>query len=123
MRKITISDGTNTITLLTDLEFTIEPKSVGSTATMASGRTVMDKVGEKDTLTIPTGWLSVEDLALLKSMIKTSPELTISYPTVGGDKTALFLVNQPKYKSFMYGDDGVTQWYGVTITATQQGVD
>nr|DAQ98998.1 MAG TPA: hypothetical protein [Caudoviricetes sp.] len=90
---------------------------------MASGKTVLDKVGTKDVLEIPTGWLPVEDLASLKRMISAGPELTISYPTVEGDKTALFLVNQPVYKSFKYGEDGVTQWYGVTLTAEQQGVD
>lgn len=123
MRRITISNGTDSVTLLSDLKFSITPKTVGPSATMASGKTVLDKVGTKDVLEIPTGWLPVEDLASLKRMISAGPELTISYPTVEGDKTALFLVNQPVYKSFKYGEDGVTQWYGVTLTAEQQGVD
>ena len=109
--------------LLYDLKFSITPKTVGPSATMASGKTVLDKVGTKDVLEIPTGWLSVEDLATLKRMISAGPELTISYPTVEGDKTTVFLVSQPVYKSFKYGEDGVTQWYGVTLTAEQQGVD
>lgn len=123
MRRITISNGTDSVTLLSDLKFSITPKTVGPSATMASGKTVLDKVGTKDVLEIPTGWLSVEDLATLKRMISAGPELTISYPTVEGGKTTLFLVNQPVYKSFKYGEDGVTQWYGVTLTAEQQGVD
>lgn len=123
MRKITITDGADTVTLLSDLEFTIAPKTISATATMASGKKVMDVVGVKDVLSIPTGWLSVDDLTTLRRMINASPELTISYPTVGGSKSAVFLVEQPEYKAFMYGPDGVTQWYGVTIEAEQQGVD
>lgn len=122
MRKITISDGTDSVTLLTDLRFTIAPKMIGPTATMASGKIVMDKVGVKDTLTIPTGWLSPADLTKLRRMIDGGPELTISYPSLGGDKTAVFLVSQPEYKAFSYGADGVSQWYGVTLKAEQQGV-
>lgn len=123
MRKITITDGTHSVTLLRDLKFSITPKIIGASAVMASGKTVMDKAGTKDVLEIPTGWLSVEDLTTLKSMISNGPELTISYPTVGGEKTDVFLVSQPVYKAFAYGDDGVAQWYGVTIKAEQQGVD
>lgn len=89
---------------------------------MASGKTVMDVVGEKITLEIPTGWLSAADLARLKAMIRRSHLLTISYPDVDGDKTDLFFVDHPQYKAFKYGADGVEQWYGVTLTATQYGV-
>ena len=66
MRNITISDGTNTVTLLSDLVFEITPKTIRTTATMASRRTVMDVVGEKITLKIPTVGLSASDLATLK---------------------------------------------------------
>lgn len=123
MRKISITDGVRTVELMPDLRFTIAPETVAVEATMASGKTVMDKIGVKDVLEIPTGWLSVDDLAKLRAMIKASPALTVSYPTVGGDKTDVFIVDQPECKSFSYGDDGVTQWYGVTLTMRQQGVD
>ena len=122
MRKIVITDGNNSVTLLPDLEFTIQPETVGTRETMASGRTVMDVVGEKIVLRIPTGWLSAADLALLKSMIRQSHILTIYYPDVDGDKSDLFFVDHPIYKAFKYGADGVEQWYGVTLTATQYGV-
>ena len=122
MRKITISDGAQAVTLLPDLVFTIQPETVGTVANMASGKTVMDIVGEKITLNIPTGWLSAADLAKLKSMIRRSHVLTITYPDVDGDKSDLFFVEHPVYKAFKYGADGVEQWYGVTITATQYGV-
>lgn len=122
MRNITISDGTNTVTLLSDLVFEITPKTIGTTATMASGRTVMDVVGEKITLKIPTGWLSASDLATLKGMIRSTHFLTVSYPDVDGDKTDTFYVEHPTYKSFKYGEDGVEQWYGVTLKMTQYGV-
>lgn len=122
MRKITISDGAQAVTLLPDLVFTIQPETVGTVANMASGKTVMDIVGEKITLNIPTGWLSAADLAKLKSMIRRSHVLTITYPDVDGDKSDLFFVEHPVYKAFKYGADGVEQWYGVTLTATQYGV-
>lgn len=122
MRNITISDGMQAVTLLPDLVFTIQPETVGTSETMASGRTVMDIVGEKITLNIPTGWLSADDLAKLKGMIRRSHVLTITYPDVDGDKSDLFFVDHPVYKAFRYGADGVEQWYGVTLTATQYGV-
>lgn len=123
MRNIVITDGENTVTLLQDLEFTIEPRDVGVEATMASGKTVMDIVGTKNVLEIPTGWLSPEDLATLRSMISKKHILTVTYPDIDGTKTKSFFVKQPKYKTFKYGTDGVEQWYGVTLTMTQQGVD
>lgn len=122
MRRITITDGLDTVTLLPDLVFTIEPQTVGTRETMASGKTVMDVVGEKITLEIPTGWLSAADLAKLKAMIRRSHILTIAYPDVDGEKRDQFYVDHPVYKAFKYGSDGVEQWYGVTLTATQYGV-
>ena len=122
MRRITISDGFEAVTLLPDLVFTIQPETVGTLETMASGKTVMDIVGEKITLNIPTGWLSAADLARLKGMIRRSHVLTISYPDVDGEKTDRFFVDHTVYKAFKYGDDGVELWYGVTLTATQYGV-
>jgi hypothetical protein len=122
VRKITISDGENTITLLPDLVFSIQPETIGTRETMASGKTVMDVVGEKITLEIPTGWLSAADLAALKAMIRRSHLLYISYPDVDGEKSDMFYVDHPVYKAFKYGADGVEQWYGVTLTATQYGV-
>lgn len=121
-RRIKISDGENTVVLLPDLVFEIRPEVVGETATMASGRTVMDVVGEKVTLSIPTGWLSVQDLTLLQSMIRRSHLLTITYPDVSGERSEKFYVNHPIYRAFKYGEDGVEQWYGVTLEAQQYGV-
>ena len=123
LRRIKITDGTNTVTLLRDLVFTIQPKDIGATATMASGKTVMDIIGVKNDLKIPTGWLSVSDLRKLRSMINTKHVLSVTYPDVDGDKTRDFLFSQPEYKAIIYDEDGVSQWCGVTITATQQGVD
>lgn len=122
MRRITISDGDDTVTLLPDLVFSISSETVGTREVMASGKTVMDIVGEKTTLEIPTGWLSAADLALLKQMIRRSHLLTVSYPDVDGDKTEQFYVDHPVYKAFKYGADGVEQWYGVTLKMEQYGV-
>lgn len=123
MRNITITDGTSTVTLLSDIEFTISPEFVGTTATMASGKTVRDIVGVKNTLTVPTGWLSAADLSLLRRMIYKSHILTVTYPDLDGDKTAEFFVTPPEFKSFKYGADGVEQWYGVTLKMEQYGTE
>ena len=56
-------------------------------------------------------------------MINTKHVLSVTYPDVDGDKTREFLFEQPGYKAIIYDEDGVSQWCGVTISATQQGVD
>lgn len=122
MRRISITDGEQTVVLLTDLEFEIKPEFVGETATMASGRTVRDHVGIKNTLVIPTGWLSRDDLALLTRMIAHGQILTIRYPDVDGDHDDEFWLDPPVRRAFSYGTDGVKQWYGVELTAYQYGV-
>lgn len=120
MRKIVISDDSGkSVTLLPDLEYEIVPEQIGASATMASGREVFDYVGEKNTLTIPTGWLSAGELATLRQMIRTTHILNIVYDVPEGERTDKFLVSQPALKSFKYGDDGVSVWYGVTLTAVQ----
>lgn len=123
MRKITISDGYDTVTLLSDLEFTWKPEIIGVRAQMASGRTVMDVSGVKNRAEIPTGWLSPGDLALLKRMITRNIALTVRYPTFDGDRSDLCYIEMPEFKAFKYGADGVSQWYGVTLNIEQQGAD
>lgn len=123
MRKMRITDGKRSVTLLSDLEFTITPKMVGVTQTMASGRTVTDYVGTKTFLTVPTGWLSASDLLILRRMIRENHVLTVEYPDLDGDKVGAFMVTEPAYKAFKYGDDGVTQWYGVTLSMEAQEVE
>lgn len=123
MRNIKISDGVRTITLLSCLEFTITPKMIGTTAVMASGRSVMDYVGTKLYLNVPTGWLSAADLATLRTMIRQQRALTVWYPDLDGDKSGTFLLTEPEYKAFKYGADGVEQWYGVTLTGESQEVE
>lgn len=123
MRRITISDfAGNTVVFLRDLEFEIRPEFTGETAVMASGRTVRDHVGIKNTLYIPTGWLSPTDLARLCRMIGAGEVLTIRYPDVDGDHAEEFWVSPPVRKAFAYDEDGVRQWYGVELTAEQYGI-
>ena len=118
-----ISDGSRSVTLLSDLEFTIRPIRVGVRQTMASGRVVEDYVGTKTALTIPTGWLSASDLHTLRRMIRERRALVVQYPDLDGDKIDTFLVEEPEYKAFKYGADGVEQWYGVTLTMESQEVE
>lgn len=122
MHRIEISDGAgNSVALLSDIEYTIVPEEIGSSATMASGREVFDFIGEKNTLTIPTGWLRVEQLVVLRDMIRRKHILNIRYSTPEGERTERFLVRQPTLKLFRYDND-TTVWYGVTLTAVQYEV-
>lgn len=118
MRRIIITDNIDTITLNRDLIFDITPEEVSKEAVMASGRTVKDVIGYKDTLKLPVGYLSLEDNSKLCRMIKrNSGLLTISYPSPTGDKTEQFIVEPPTYTTFDYNDEGVAIWKGVTISA------
>ena len=122
MRSITISDGVNVITLLKDLEFTVSQEFVGSQADMASGRTVMDIVGVKTVLDIPVGYLSREDISILRDMINTKHILKITYPDLDGDVTDDFYVEPLVLRSFKYGSDGVDVWYGFSLACKLNGV-
>ena len=123
MRSITISNGSETVRLMSDLEYQFEPKIIGERATMASGKTVMDITGVKNVLTIPTGWLSALDLAKLKHMIVQNPVLNVSWQDLDGDRTDRCYISLPKFKAFRYGSDGVSIWYGVTLEIEQAGID
>ena len=123
MVRITLSDGRDTVTVTSEPEFVWRPVLIGSRAVMASGRTVMDAVGVKNTAEIPLGWLSPRDLALLKRMIQRNAALTVRYPTPEGDREDLCAVELPVFRAFRWGEDGVSQWYGVTLTVEQIGVD
>ncbi len=123
MRNIVISDAQDRVTLLSDLEFTFEPTIIGERAVMASGKTVMDVTGIKNKAEIPTGWLSVSDLRKLKAMIARNVTLTVSWPSLEGDRTDECYITMPKFKAFKYGTNGVTQWYGVTLQIEQVGAD
>lgn len=123
MRNISLSDGRNTVVLRSDPEFIWKPVLIGERAVMASGRTVMDTVGVKNTAEVPVGWLSPQDLALLKRMIQQNAALTVRYPTPEGDREDLCWVDMPVFRAFRWGDDGVTQWYGVTLSVEQAGIE
>lgn len=123
MRNIIITDGVDTVTLLSDLEFTWTPELLGERAVMASGKTVMDVIGVKNRLEIPTGWLSAGDLRKLKSMIARNVVLTVRWPSLDGDRADACYVDMPVLKSFKYGSGGVEQWYGVTLNIEQAGAD
>lgn len=119
MRNIVLSDGIDTITLLSDLVFELRPLEISKIATMASGREVKDIVGYKDVLEIPVGYLSLDNMTTLRTMINRNKGLlSISYPTPTGDQIGQFLVEQPAYTPFAYDENGVSVWKGVTITAT-----
>ena len=122
MRNIIISDSVNSVELLNDLVYEIEYEELNKKKTMASGKTKKEIIGYKPVLTIPTGYLKIEDLRLLKCMILSGGFLSVTYPGVDGDRTALFDVEPPKFKSFKYDEDGVTVWYGVTLKCNAQEV-
>lgn len=120
---VTITDGVSTIELLSELEFSIIPIRLGSETVTAGGKTVLDVIGTKNRLVIPTGWLSPVELNKLVTMIKQNPALTVTYPSLSGEVTDVFVFELPELKTFKYDESGVAQWYGVTLEATQQEVD
>ena len=76
----------------------------------------------KKGLNIPTGWLSAEELLLLNRMILSEQVLLVRYPDLDGEHEEEFWFDPPVRKAFSYDRDGVKQWYGVTLTASQYGV-
>ncbi len=120
MRNIIISDGVNSVELLNDLIYEIEYQELNKKKTMASGKIKKEIVGYRPVLNIPTGYVKLDDLRVLKSMILSGGFLSVTYPGVDGDRTALFDIEPPVFKSFKYDDDGVTVWYGVTLTCRAQ---
>lgn len=119
--RISITDGSDVVSLLPGIEFEVVPVEVAVVGTMASGREVRDWTGYKYTLNIPTGWLSAEDLSKLNSMIRRNHVLTVIYPTPEGDRKSQFVFALPSMRAFRYGNDG-SVWYGVTLTATEYEV-
>lgn len=119
MRRIIITDNVDTVTLLRDLKIDVTPREISKSATMASGRDVKDVTGYKPELSIPVGYLSLDDMAKLKTMIERNfGLLTISYPSPERDIVAQFMVESPTYTTFDYDENGVAIWKGVTIKAT-----
>lgn len=123
MRNIIISDGVNSVELLNDLVYEIEYEELNRKKVMASRKIKKEIIGYRPVLTIPTGYVKLEDLRLLKSMILSGQFLSVTYPGVDGDRTALFDIAPPVFKSFKYDDDGVTIWYGVTLKCSAQEVE
>lgn len=122
MRNIVISDGTNSVTLKSDLIFTLSYEDVSTETVMASGRICIDVVGVRPVLTVPVGWISPADLVVLKNMINTRHILDVTYPSIGGVESGKFIVSQPTYKTCRYTDNGVDIWLGMELTMRGQGV-
>lgn len=118
MLRYVFSDDVETITLRRNLKIAVTPEPIEREVDMISGRTVKDVVGYKDVLSLPVGYLSLEDNNKLCQMItRNHGLLTISYTDATGDHTEKFIVKPPTWTSFKYDDDGVAVWEGVTIQA------
>lgn len=122
-KSIKITDGkTATIFLLAGIEFEIEQRRICKKQTMASGLTVIDIIGYKNILKIPTGWLPSAELEALIFMIKVNPCLTVTYPYLGGWREDTFIFELPMLKSFKYDDNGA-EYLGVTLEAEQASAE
>ena len=118
MYKITISDGENSVELLSKIKFKLGGEEVNKQAVMASAKIVKDVIGYRDVLEVPVGYLSLEQMSVLRDMIrKNDGFLYVSYPTPNGDITSEFVVEEPQYTAFKYDDEGVAFWGDVTIKA------
>ena len=117
MRNLVISGNVGTVALR-NITFSITPKPVETVATMVSGKTVVDTRGMRNVLTTPTVWLDGDNLSTLRQMISAERILSVTYPdTDGNDTTEKMLFTQPTYRAFKYDDEGVTCYYGITLTA------
>ena len=120
MRNIRITNPNNedeSVKLLDDIEFKIIPEEENISSKMASKRIVKDVIGYRDTLEIPVGYLSVEDMAKLRTMIrKTNGFLNLEYDTPDGDRSDLFVIDDIPLTAVKYNDNGVAVWLNVTIT-------
>lgn len=120
MRNIRITNPNNedeSVKLLDDIEFKIIPEEENISSKMASKRIVKDVIGYRDTLEIPVGYLSVEDMAKLRTMIrKTNGFLNLEYDTPDGDRSELFVIDDIPLTAVKYNDNGVAVWLNVTIT-------
>ncbi|MCC8195698.1 MAG: hypothetical protein LIO49_02650 [Ruminococcus sp.] len=121
--SLTITDGTSTVILPLGTDYTIQKKRIGSTATASDGTTVLDVIGSKITLDAGDIKLTSEVLEVLMSMIEASPFLNVTYPDASGSVTADFLFDIPKIRAFLFDDEGVSEWYAVSITATGKEVE
>jgi hypothetical protein len=119
--SITITNGYDTVTLLPGIRFSILPKRIAQSATMASGRVVMDIVGYKNVLSIPTGWLPADRLYVLIDMIKKNPYLTVEYPWLMEWKTGVFVFELPEIVAFRYDENGCDS-LGVKLEAEEAEV-
>lgn len=120
MRNIRITNPNNedeSVKLLDDIEFKIIPEEENISSKMASKRIVKDVIGYRDALEIPVGYLSLEDMAKLRTMIrKTNGFLNLEYDTPDGDRSELFVIDDIPLTAVKYNDNGVAVWLNVTIT-------
>ena len=123
LRNIIISNGSTSVELKNDLVYELKYEEVSVKKTMASGKRVKDIVGYRPVLVIPSGYVELNDIVQLKNMINSGEFLRVTYPGVCGDETRLFEIAPPVFKSFKYGSDGVSVWYGVTLKCTAQEVE
>ncbi len=119
---IIITDGSNTVTLPAGTEYSITRERIGSEGTASDGSTVLDILGYKVTVSVSTVKLSKAMLGVLVGMIENSPFLSLTYPDISGSVTADFLFEMPELKAFEFDEDGVSEWYGITLTATGKEV-
>ena len=123
MRNIIISDGVDAVELRNDLVFEIQHEELSKRKVMASGKIKKEVIGYRPVLNIPTGYVKLEDLQKLKRLIMSGGFLRVDYPGVDGDKFGYFDISAPKFKSFKYDNDGVSVWYGVSLTCRAQEVE
>ena len=116
--EIIITDGSDTVILPAGTEYTISKERIGSEGTASDGSTVLDILGYKVTVSFATAKLSKTMLVTLVGMIENSPFLSLTYPDISGSVTAEFLFEMPELKAFEFDKDGVSEWYGITLTAT-----
>jgi len=121
--SLVVTDGSSTVVIPLGTDYSIAKSRIGSSATSASGRTVLDVTGSKVTLSVGDVKLSKTMLEVFISMIEASPFLSVTYPDISGSVTADFLFDIPEVTAYEFDDEGVSDWYEIKITATGREVE
>lgn len=96
---------------------------VAKTATMASGKNVMDIVGFRRTISATWEYVPAETLQAIVSLARQGGYIEITYPdSTGGTATGNFEIEIGQQKIFKFVA-GVPMWYNVELDATAQEVD
>lgn len=118
--KIYARDGVTSVTL-PRCRPVVGWEDVSITATMASGKTVEDVIGVRQTITASYGYVPAADIVTLNAIVREGGFHRVQAPGIDGDIDAYFKIAPPSFEVFKYVS-GVPMWSNVSLTMTAQEV-